>query len=256
MQRKRKDDTDRFMQAIAAFSAAPEDVTVRGRRLQGGAHGAVHAILSEVDETVLHRHLEFATEQGKKIVLDVGERRLLNILSTPSEVSKAFVSVVGRPLEDADADIVLRLLAECVASETEIFVRSRPVAESEADVFRGLSAKTLLEHQVAPVREGLPDALLHAIETSKSTCKAMVAYRSGQPLFGQGDKGLCDKLGLYLSTLEPQSKANHSLTLWCSDPSDDLAILLVDAGEFRIALSGSVKSIKDDFASWRNAAVG
>ncbi len=253
MQRKSKGDTDRFMRAIAAFSAAPEEVTRRGRRLQNGESGSAHAILAEIDETVLRRKLVFCNEQDATLTLDVGERRLLTVLSAPEPLDGVYPDLIGRPLEEADAPTVMNLLTEFASQEPRVFVVSRPSDAGETGVFRGLSAKMLVDLQRMPLPDELPATLRRAVEVAKADCDALVICQSGKSLYRHGEKKLVDMLDAHLSSL-PSGRGNmRDVTLWCVDPPAGGAVMLAEVDDFRVAVIGSFAALQGHFNVWREA---
>lgn len=255
MQRKGKEETDRFMQAIAAFSAAPDEVTPRGRRLQHRNKGAMQAILSEIDETVLRRNLVFTTKSDAELVLDVGERRLLAIVSMPADLDALCSNLSGRPLQEADAAAARSLLAEFAGIENDIFVSSQVSEDSGAEAYGGLSAKFLMAQENMKTLNGVSDALIQAIEMSKPQCRALVVSRLGEALLQHGDTELCDSLEHQLTEAGSNNPLRRDVVLWHSGRGSVDCVMRAEANDVQIAMVGSYDLFEPLFATWRNAVM-
>ncbi|MEM9576639.1 MAG: hypothetical protein AAF999_06465 [Pseudomonadota bacterium] len=241
------------MQVIAAFSAAPEVVTPQGRQLRGDAAGSAHAMLGEIDETVLRRTLLFSSDHDATLALDVGERRLLTVLSVSEPLGAAYSGIVGRPLEVADAPQVMSLLADFGAQNRSVFVRSRPSESIDADVYQGLSAKMLSEQQPSALPEGLPAALRHAVVVAADDCDALVICDAGTSIYQRGEAKRTDGLAAHMSQIASGQGALREVTLWCGAPSGGAAVLVAVLDRFGVALCGPSDRLREHFPLWQEA---
>ncbi|MEE4189383.1 MAG: hypothetical protein V2I76_13160 [Roseobacter sp.] len=143
MNAKGSDDTGRFMQAIAAFSAAPEDVTEYGRRIASGAQAIPAAIVTEITETVLRREVHFTAKDGDALALDVSERRVHRITKLPKALRADFAELLDRELVPEDASALTNLIAAMAKTATALFARASLPERHTPVGFKGVPAQDL-----------------------------------------------------------------------------------------------------------------
>ncbi len=137
------DDTGRFMKAIAAFSAAPEEVTVYGRLLATRRDQFIPAALGEITETVLRRVIHFSTSDGASLALDVAERRVHRICQIPPALESAYAQLLGRDLTPEDAQSVLDAFDALTAKAGALYAKAGLPEAGTAVAFNGLSVNDL-----------------------------------------------------------------------------------------------------------------
>jgi hypothetical protein len=226
MQRKRKDDTGRFVQAIAAFSAAPEKVTPRGRLLNKDAKSSLHAIATEINETVLRRTLVLRTSSGKELVLDVGERRVLEVPALPAGTKESQAGLESRSLSEDDTPAFLDLLRDFAQDESEISVFSQLQNSTGKSGFGGISAPKLLDWLAEVPSLNLPEPCVAALEASKVSASAvLLAFGEDRPFSWGGAEALTQLEGIARAWPDPQDMSGR-VTLWAGDMEEGEAILV------------------------------
>lgn len=75
----------RLRDKLAKLAAEAETVEDGRRRLSPGAAGLLAAMLAEIDETVLGRRITFETDGGRRLSVEVANRRLLRMSEAPDE---------------------------------------------------------------------------------------------------------------------------------------------------------------------------
>jgi hypothetical protein len=137
------DDTGRFMNAIAAFSAAPEEVTIYGRLLATRRDQFAPAALGEITETVLRRVVHFSTADGASLAFDVAERRIHRVCQMPAPMERPFSHLMGRDLTLADAQGVLDAFACLTAEADALYAKASLPDAGTTAAFNGLSVSDL-----------------------------------------------------------------------------------------------------------------
>jgi hypothetical protein len=236
MKQKRKDDTGRFMQAIAAFSAAPERITPLGRQLLVASGGLVESILSELDETVLRRHLLFKSNAGQELVLDVGERRLYGVLVVPPTLEADCGTLVGKQLSEEDCTAVHRALTAFCASASDVFVTSRLPQKTEKTDFTGLSVTTLRQYGSGSLETGLPQELVDVIEACRPQVLALAAAKDTEVVLLHGDKAQSSILAERLVKRAGRAGTDRGVTLWQAKGNEGRVLILAEADTFSVAL--------------------
>lgn len=254
-QREQKDDTDRFVQAIAALSAAPERVSHLGRQLLSGEAGCLSSILVEFEETVLRRYLILQTEKEEKLFVDVAERRLTSVLAMPTNLEMTYSQLAGKALEDSDVHEVAALLSDFASSSANIYVSSALPGEHEEIDFGGISVRALQESGKEIQLSDVPEAYSRAINECKAHVQAMVVVLlDGQVLFSQGDTTLCEALTNRLVHLAPNRSKHQQVTLWQGGSSEVGVSMMVELDEARVATVGRRDVAAKLFAAWQNVA--
>ncbi|MEM6563351.1 MAG: hypothetical protein AAF665_02830 [Pseudomonadota bacterium] len=234
MAAREADETGRFMRAIAAFSAAPEEIDARGRRLQVQASAALAAILTEIDETVLRRALTFRRDDGCFLTIDVAERRITKILKTDSNSPKA-PKVIGRPLEPADALDILSLLQAYAEAQSVFWVTSELPEQGSAACHSGVSAGELLQlESQAPSTLSLPVEVATKLEQSRSMALAVLCLTGSKPVLKLGEPDFIDALERLLPVLPDAREPGATLKLFSGGLRANSDVLTVQYRSIRL----------------------
>lgn len=233
MTQKRKDDTGRFMQAIAALSAEPEQITAKGRWLRPVGGDLLGAVLTELDETVLRRHLVFKNDQGQSVALDIGERRLFMVLALPQALHAEHGDLLDRPLSEKDSGRVHAAFSAFCALGVNVFVRSHLPETEETTEFGGLSATQLRHRITSQALSGVPEDIAQAIHATKPEVTALVVADADEILARYGEEAACDLLSARLAecSLQVQPQVTH----WQSDTISATTLLLAQTQAVKIA---------------------
>lgn len=110
-----------------------------GARVIAGAStdSALTALLREVNETVLGRSLQFETDGGTSLALDVAGRRVLR-LTAVTGLSNAEACLAADALEDEHKDDLIKLLQAFALPRQELRVVSGPMSRDGAGMSVGL----------------------------------------------------------------------------------------------------------------------
>ncbi|WP_227268607.1 hypothetical protein [Roseobacter weihaiensis] len=249
MPRGENDDTARFMRAIAGFSAAPETVTRLGRALvQSG--GALEAMLVEINETVLRRTLTFRTDAGATLSLDVSERRVLRVVDAPVSEDKRCASVVKRVLTAEDAKPLMRLLADCIPPDDQVYVVSALPDDPATAVFEGISVRDLMDVKAPQdTAAELPKRLADMVVQGKNNMRAMTCYADREALVRWGQNDLCAAADSILPSLLPDP--GPSVTLWHGGLREDSALLVISTEGFVICAFCDAQDVSRCFGAWQ-----
>lgn len=248
MQDKRKDDTGRFVRAIAAFSSAPETGTERGRRLALSADNQVHTILTEINETVLRRTLVFCNPASETLALDVTERRVLYIRQSNDPAAS---TLCDKSLTDEDTFAFINLLVRFCGTHRDLFVKAYFPDPLSASEFGGLSVRALFElenNEVAP--DTLPPALAHAIDGSKGMVFGLVASLQDGSTIEWGEAQTVKALAQLLEQADALSPEMSDVMLWYGDLDQNRAVLRIRALGCLIFIQCSMDEMSQCFKLW------
>ncbi len=251
VQKKPDSDTDRFMRAIAAFSAAPEQVTSAGRILPLQAEGPLHAVLNEINETVLRRILVLTQGDDKTLVLDVGERRVLSVLETPSAAAAYRGAIVARTLVENDAGLLLRVLETFCAEDRPIYVSTKLPDPASPSVFDGVSAR-MLHDQIEKTRPAdLPPHLDSAVDGCLAHAVALVAAKDGDAFLSKGDEDACARFAKIAFDWPGNPKTPTQVSLWHGAFEEGQAVLRIDASAIVIFVLCRPDGLLSCFTLWK-----
>ncbi len=253
---ERADDTSRFMQAIAALSAAPEPVSEYGRLISSDRRNAFEAILSEITETVLRRELTFKNENGEHLTLDVAERRILRVVDVCKSLGSARGDVPSQCLAPEHSGETLRLLQRFQNLAQDIFVRIR-LPESPAPAgYTGISVRDLraaLEEAVSDTR--VPEPLARALEICRMHASVAVTDASGGivALFGKEDESSAlSQVSAQFFELN-QKNGDNVVHLWRWSSHPTKIVILAKANGICVSLVTSHAHMTECFNQLRRA---
>lgn len=117
-----------------------------GARVIAGASSdsALTALLREVNETVLGRSLQFETDGGTGLALDVAGRRVLR-LTAVTGLGNADACLAAEALEDEHKDDLIKLLQAFALPRQELRVVSGPMSRDGAGMSVGLPVALLAD---------------------------------------------------------------------------------------------------------------
>lgn len=117
-----------------------------GARVIAGAStdSALTALLREVNETVLGRSLQFETDGGTSLALDVAGRRVLR-LTAVTGLGNADACLAAEALEDEHKDDLIKLLQAFALPRQELRVVSGPMSRDGAGMSVGLPVALLAD---------------------------------------------------------------------------------------------------------------
>lgn len=237
MQDDRRDDTARFMQAIAAFSADIDPVGELGRRIGSTEQDALGGILTEIAETVLRRYLTFANSDGQEVQIDVAERRVHRVLAIPRAWSDDFGVLVGVDLSEGHGTDLLQLLQRVAGSRGALFVRTDLPDREKAAGFKGVTLRELRETQHRSVAlDLLPDNLAAALMRAQSSSAASLVLQDGSTVQHSGDQALQEVLERVCQTFTETICKTPVLHLWHEAVARDCAVIAYHGAEVTFAL--------------------
>jgi hypothetical protein len=175
-------DGDRLNRTLAKLGAASAAPGAEGRELApGGEAGGdlLAAVLTEVDETILARRLNFHTDTGTRFACEAYGRRLLSLVQPlPDEVTGAALS--GRPLdglEEEEIALLRRVFEELLDGATRLTVIADPLPEARDPALLGMAAARLAETWGLELGGGLPPDPAAALDRILDACaSAAVAW--------------------------------------------------------------------------------
>lgn len=251
MQRDRRNETARFMQAIAAFSASIDPGEEQGRRISASQKAAVSAMLAEIAETVLRRHVTFVSPSGVEVTLDVAERRVHRVLAIPIAWRSDFRELIGQDLTAGHGPELLQLFMTLSDGSGDLYVQTGLPDRKQAAGYSGVTVRELENAQdlwatlvplPAQLRGVTMRALVHA--------RACVIVNNGTLLQGFGDardqatlRSLCD--GAVTAGGE-----GPFVRLWHAGWVPDCAVVMVHAEPATVAVlipSDQMVSLFSDF---------
>ncbi len=248
-------DTERLLQTVASLSAAPEKMMPQGRALEEACASTDHALLREIDETVLRRRLAFSTKSGDELSLDVAERRISEILAVPSALMQDHHHLLNRKLADPDASAVASLIAAYCASGQPLFVAARLPEGAERAASGGLSSHAL--HQAlsaARISTSLPAALVDGFEAGKSQAIAVLVSAADGVLMEWGARG-CEKQLRHIAMTAGASGPQHGVTLWQGGALGENTVVLGHYEGRTIVALCSMDHAMGLFLTWRKLFV-
>jgi hypothetical protein len=253
MSSERADDTARFMQAIAALSAAPEPVSELGRLISKDRQKGLESILMEITETVLRRQLTFRNEEGGYLTLDVAERRILRVVDLCNALGTAPWALPSPFLAPQHASETLRLLRRFQEKQSNIFVTIRQPDMPAPTGCTGVSVRDLeAAMEGAPAGTGLPEPLARALEICRVHASGAVTDGDGNvvTVFGSEDESAAlSKVGPRFFEMRETDSAVH-LWRWSAEPPktvilakrDGLCVSLVTSPSHMTACFNQLRS--------------
>jgi hypothetical protein len=257
-EREASDETGRLMRAISALSAAPELVGSAGRRLvakPAAARDLLEAILAEVNETVLRRHLTFVREGSSMLKLDVKERRIVKIVTLEQACESASRDCVGRSLTQEDGQKILQVLVAFCEAAGPLTVRSFLPEIEDPDVYGGVSCSDLeacLDQQ--DPKPALQPDILAVQELTRQYAVAMVCLERDNVIRRSGSHMRCDSLERLLPALQ-ESTANSQVRLWPEGLCDNLALLTARQQELLVVALVPRANAEVCFAHWHDVII-
>lgn len=251
VQGKSDGDMDRFMRAIAAFSAVPERSTPLGRPLPKPSEGALYAVLNEINETVLRRKLVLTQGDGVTLVLDVGERRVLMVLETPPSASAYHAATVGRNLGENDVGLLLRVIEAICEEDSEIYITTQlPDPETPA-VFDGVSAR-MLHDQIEKTRPAdMPSQLATGVDESRAHAIAIVAAKNGDAFSTWGDEDACARFAKIAFDRPGNPEEDAKVSLWHGAFEDGQAVIRADVQGIVVFVLCAPDALLSCFTLWK-----
>lgn len=253
MAQDRTDDTGRFMNAIAAFSAAPEEVTIYGRRIGARDTSIVDAILSEINETVLRRVLHFSTPDGLGLSLDVSERRVYRLRSLPRDLEQRYNHLLRRNLTEQDASEFLEIADALSEDSSCLYVKASLPDKPDALGFDALSIRVLLSaRENASKLSNLPAQITNAISEGQGRELAIYVRTGDAGLTRLGEAVYWDSLGQISNTFDAEGFTKPFIRLWQGALVKDCGLLLAALDGHLIAMLVPQDQIMEQFALWRH----
>ncbi|MFK7761770.1 MAG: hypothetical protein AB8B62_00780 [Roseobacter sp.] len=251
MQGKPDSDMDRFMRAIAVFSAAPERVTPLGRLLPKPSEGALYAVLNEINETVLRRKLTLTQGGDVTLVLDVGERRVLMVLETPPSASAYHAATTGRNLGENDVGLLLRVIEAMCADDAEIYITTHLPDPGTPAVFDGVSAR-MLHDQIEKTRPAdMPSHLAAGLDACRAHAIAIVAAKNGDAFSTWGDEDACARFAKIAFDRPGNPEDDVKVSLWHGAFEDGQAVIRADVQGIVIFVLCAPNALLSCFTLWK-----
>lgn len=256
MAQNRTDDTGRFMNAIAAFSAAPELVTASGRLIASSGKPFVDSMLTEINETVLRRIVHFSTQSGDMLSVDVSERRIHRIRSLPRALDDKLQHMLGRSLTAQDAAAFLDIAETFGQMDNSFYAKASLPEMEDAQCFDGLSLQDIqaaknMAGSVGMMPEIISAAIFETRKCALATCMELGDANSS--LSGE------EKDTAALERLRAKFlKASHSLPfvrLWQGTPHAENAVLVAATADISIAVLIPSSQKTPQFVLWRKAVL-
>lgn len=254
MPQNASDDTDRFLQAIAAFSAEDEPVDAQGRRIAATSATVMEGILTEVNETVLERVVHFANARGNVLSMSLSERRIHRLAALPQCLHDSHKDLVGKALTTEDAGDVFALLSAFAREADEVSVRTQLPQAGEKNHFAGVSIADLRKFQqngnkAASAPLDVP-AIIAAI---RQDARAFYAKHASEPPLKDGGSEAIEKLELLSVRFRENSDNSPRVALWYGTWACDCAVLLACLGETQIAAALPQKVVWAQFSRLERA---
>lgn len=200
---------DELQHKIERLAAAGAPAATGRRLAPFGGRSLLSTLLVEVDETMLGRTLRVANATGGEMLLDVHNRRLLQLRAPGADRNGAQgESVLWRPSDPPDTGTVtaLRDLLDGFIGDSEtLLLRGDPGALSHSADMLGISAKRLAEDWglalAPPAEQPLADVLDAILAESKEHVVTWVRRQDGHTDCG-GDSTLFDQAEALTRSLE------------------------------------------------------
>ena len=240
IEKRRKSDLHRLMQAISALSAAPDNVTRDGRLLispDGVAIGLFEALLTEVNETVLHRRLIFRSENNSRLVLEVSERRILQAQCLALDDVGEDNTRARSYLTNEDATDLYQTLSEFARSSKTMRVLSELPETSVQGAVEGVSIKAIRQfEQVGSDIDCLAKPFGVLLEETKNLAIACVTDLGNGELTCWGPDAECSALRmLFLETAADTGLPD--IFVWSSGLKNNVSVARVaTANEILLAV--------------------
>ncbi|WP_068114858.1 hypothetical protein [Tropicimonas marinistellae] len=203
---KLPDDLQHKIERLAAAGAS----SAAGRQLRAfGGRTLLASVLQEIDETVLARTLRLANAEGRELLLDVHNRRVLRVRAPSArQFCGRALSTIWQPEDTRDPETIsfLRDLLDGFIAESDALQvwEETQTAEQPEDGF-GISAKKLAdawEVVLAPSgRLPMVDVLDGILARHRGTILCWVRRFDGQTDCG-GDAGLFEQAEALARKLE------------------------------------------------------
>ena len=255
MAHNRTDDTARFMNAIAAFSAAPEEITVLGRLIASEGVDYVDCLLAEINETVLRRIVHFSTSSGDCLSLDVSERRIHAVRELPPALRQKFQHLLRRGLSEQDAAVFLEIVQAMGQVDSSLYARASLPEVGDAIGFDALSIRHVVAAKAtAGMMTDLPDTFLAAIEETRKCVLALVAHSHETTVIRIGEETQCEALDRLSADCAAKGYESPFVRLWQGVLVAKHAALIAATGNCSVAMLVPEARLTENFALWRRAA--
>ena len=141
-------DTRRLQEKLVKLATAKKPIGLSASDISApGKDGALLAILSEIDETVMARLLVFRNGAGKTVELEVANRRLLRVADTSTQ-TMADTTLPGQMFSESGGPLVesLRVAFDDFLPDGEqVFVQSKKLAQAPDPTVIGCASETLAQ---------------------------------------------------------------------------------------------------------------
>lgn len=264
-------ETRRLAAKLAKLASATEVVSPKGRPLRADSPSSlVAALLTEIDETILARTLEFTSASGAVLSVDVFSRRLLRVNApVPRGAPKGFE---GQVLTDADPRKIgglLRVFKAFADKDHVAYVKSRPVSKPVEASDYGLAAMILGGLWEMPLQGGTPTTAKARMQAFYDGCEGKaegwILLKDAAPVVAAGDDGALDRLGAYAeAALEPlvaakavarTPAANPAFVLLGTDGPDGLSVMLATEEDHAVLAVIPAAKLDEMSALWRGIFV-
>jgi hypothetical protein len=151
------------LRTTARFASGGERVIAEARDRYPLTH-----MLRAANETVLGRSLQFVSDGGPSLTLDVAGRRILRV-SAADGLPGAESCLAAEALEDEHKDDLIKLLQAVAAPRQELRVRSGPIGRGSESVSVGLPVALLADLLLIELNEA---GLAKAVDADEPTASA------------------------------------------------------------------------------------
>ncbi|WP_298917289.1 hypothetical protein [uncultured Roseobacter sp.] len=230
----RTEDAERLCKVLSSLRNIEHGFSARGRPLaKEDAAQRLRAILQEIDETVLRRHLRFTNDRVGDLVLDVAERRLFGVSVGKDVRLEKGDGIAETQISIDDPASVAGVLQGFCAEADSVYVQTEIAQSALPEGVMGLSAADLSAQLFEGSGKAMPSVTL---ETAIADCRifALAIFDSdaaeGAAIIGQ------TALGMELQALDTehgsgkvideQSSPDHCV-IWARADAQMPAILKV-----------------------------
>ncbi len=241
------DDERRLITVLEQLGREPAPCTEAGRLIFEGDDGGLAAVLSQIDQTVLPRRLSFCDGDGRSLICDVVERRIMKIAGAGNALLKEEAFRISQKLERfCDAASVIYLRSEILSD-----------MHSGGDV--GLSTADLKLHLADRRTAADVSALIEAsLSQSESYALAIVDHHADGSVHENGQSRLCEILREMCapSAGEPEADQQGSPThqIWIGSPGEGHAVLHVSLVGRHIWIVFEVENLEQCVETWAHLA--
>lgn len=248
MAHNRTDDTSRFMNAIAAFSAAPEEITVYGRLIGTQSVSFLDAILAEINETVLRRVLHFTTPDAVSLSVDVSERRVHRLHALPCALREKYDYLLGRNLTVQDAAAIVEIAQALAQTGSALYVRASLPDKTDALGFDGLSVGDVLAaKENATNASDVPVQFGNAISQAQKYAQSLSVQSGKTSLVRLGDAASCDALEEVSNAQAEDGATKPFVRLWQGGLVAEHALLIAMMDGFSVAMFLPAEHVQEQF---------